>query len=133
MSLVAYGSSDESENEEGIDDQPQEQTKTQNIPTQVVNINSQLQLPVPKLEQPTDFNDDSVNNHNVEKLNFNIIPKPKLIKVDNENLIEESDNAPIPNKINYGNIEKPPKPKKGPIKISIPSLADVRSFHHFLL
>ncbi|XP_011500307.1 PREDICTED: proline-rich protein PRCC [Ceratosolen solmsi marchali] len=126
MSLVAYGSSDESDNEEETSEQPQVERKTQSAAIQNVNKTSKLQLPVPKLEEPHELEGESTNNHKEQTLNFDVIPKPKLIEENIEINLQEIDNAPMPKKIDYGLIEKPPKKKKGPIKISIPSLSDFK-------
>ncbi|XP_016837563.1 proline-rich protein PRCC [Nasonia vitripennis] len=124
MSLVAYGSSDESENEE-TNEQPQVEEKTDEEAVKIVS-NSKLQLPSPKSKM---VNNESATNGNdsikeVKKINFGELPKPISVNAAIDAL--ETDRAPVPRKVDYGKIEKLPKKEKGPTKISIPSLSDFK-------
>lgn len=147
MSLVAYGSSDESENEEEeYVEQPQVEIKssvaTVNLQltssknddvnsiekkqtVQNVTVNNKLNLPTPKIEVTRNSCTDNIIDSDEELApKFDALPKPRNIVVDK---IKEADNLPIPKKIDYdGVIVKPPKKEKGPAKISIPSLSEVR-------
>ena len=120
MSLVAYGSSDESDNEEEINEITPKHLKT-----------CKLDLPSPKqLNHIDGDNDESLNK---QKLNFDtLLKKVEEVEIKSsliENNIEEEDTKPLPKKVDYGNLEKPPPKRKGPAKITIPSLSDVRKAH----
>lgn len=127
MSLVAYGSSDESENEEETNEQPQVLLKVKTEEEAVKNLtNFKLKLPSPKTETVNNesaTNGDDLSNE-VRQLNFGALPKPVSVDAAT-NVTLETDSAPVPRKVDYAKIEKPPKKEKGPAKISIPSLSDV--------
>lgn len=117
MSLVAYGSSDESENEEEISETPLVTPKTES------NVSKESISSTPDSDTNHNLNGvNGVNDSEDVQLNFNILPQPvELNNID----VKEADNLPLPKKVDYSNVEKPPKKKKGPTKIVIPSLADV--------
>ncbi|XP_058792037.1 proline-rich protein PRCC [Phymastichus coffea] len=117
MSLVAYGSSDESENDEETGETSPIAQRTES------KVQIKFPLPIPRTSY---INQDSIRNgknDSIEsKLDFNVLPGP--VALSNNYAITEADNLPLPKKVDYSNVEKPPKKKKGPTKIIIPSLAD---------
>lgn len=105
MSLVAYDSSDDSENE-GEDCQA----------SSIVVTQKPLQT-----NQTSNVSTDN-GAENESNVIFGSIPQPESIK----NINDEDDSLPLPKKVDYGDIiEKPPKKSKGPAKIFVPSLSDV--------
>ncbi|CAD6224820.1 GSCOCG00005569001-RA-CDS [Cotesia congregata] len=127
--LVAYDSSDESDNE----DCPKENT-TKNVEITISSdnlknsksIQNDIKSKLPEPRQKIQENDrlDSSNDvgNSSSSLFFNILPKPKN-EIINEEIDEELDDIPVMSMKNI-TIEKPIKKIREPVKISIPSLSD---------
>ena len=134
MSLVAYGSSDESDNDEDTLEEVLPSKESQPIinkqklnPDKNIHEKSKLNLPTAKNDFNNDINClDSKANNQEHKVNFNLIPKPKSVFQNQSasDIVEDIDDLPSL-KVNYSNIEKPPKKKRQPVKIFAPSLSQV--------
>lgn len=127
MSLVAYGSSDESSEDEGNSCDVENVGKPAEE-TAVERTDNKLRLPTPKHDALVkEINDNSAETVNIneesEKIHFDKLPKPKSIIT--EDVIEEDD---IPPKKEVElKPEKPTKKDRAPVKITVPSLSTVRA------
>lgn len=127
MSLVAYGSSDESSDEEENNSDTNNKNKTVVESTIIQQTSEKLCLPAPKLVESSKEDDvatDSVNIHSSEKIHFDKLPKPKSAIAEAEDIIEEDD-IPLKKEIEI-KPEKPVKKDRAPVKISVPSLSDFK-------
>ncbi|KAJ8672665.1 hypothetical protein QAD02_003924 [Eretmocerus hayati] len=129
MSLVAYESSEDSENEEETEQQPRTDVIPEPTPYPGTSKSSEVQEPDKGAEVNFDISDESdgeVSDAIPATINFDIVPKPKKLLVSDKE-IEEADKLPLPKKIDYGDsIPAPPKKTKGPVKIFIPSLSEFK-------
>ncbi|XP_076279860.1 uncharacterized protein LOC143208863 [Lasioglossum baleicum] len=118
MSLVAYGSSDESSDEEGnncdtfeiVNETPEEPLFKQ--------TNEKLCLPAPKHDKIVE---EVIEND--LKIHFDFLPKPQSLAVS-EDIIED-DNIPLKREDEV-EPEKPIKKNRAPVKITVPSLSDFK-------
>ena len=151
MSLVAYGSSDESSDEEVISNQGSDES-TKKTPETVeskqtltnvtfkeasqieevqetvkpIKPRSQISLPTPKNDQPPkildeNYSDFPSNTDSEGKINFNLLPQPKPKPETNE---DEEDF--VPTMQGECMFDQLTKTEKLPAKITIPRLSDVR-------
>ncbi|XP_078049517.1 proline-rich protein PRCC [Augochlora pura] len=118
MSLVAYGSSGESSDEEGSKCDTTEANET--VEEIVIKqTNDKLCLPAPKhgeIAEEISENDD--------KIHFDKLPKPKNIFIEPENIIED-DYIPPKKEVEF-KAEKPIKKCRAPVKITVPSLSEFK-------
>lgn len=127
MSLVAYGSSDESSNEEENNSDTENGNK---ITPKITDLqtNDKLHLPLPKHTFMQEDNECVVNiektktNELAAKIHFDKLPKPRTFITEIKNVVEVDD---IPMKIEIM-PEKPIKKHRAPVKITVPSLSEVR-------
>ncbi|XP_017889118.1 proline-rich protein PRCC [Ceratina calcarata] len=134
MSLVAYGSSDESSDDEGINCD----TENENIITSEVIVqrtNDKLRLPAPRYDTDNDKIDDTSTdmqiteiNESSEKIHFNKLPKPKNSTRNVEDFIEEDDI--LPKKEIELKAEKLIKRGRAPVKITVPSLSEFKDLEN---
>ncbi|XP_076751279.1 uncharacterized protein LOC143423668 isoform X2 [Xylocopa sonorina] len=130
MSLVAYGSSDESsDNEETVCDREKQNKTTSEVISQ--QTNDKLYLPTPKhdtFNENGNENDIHIKitktNEPSEKIHFDKLPKPKSLIIKTENIIEEDD-VPLKKEIHL-KPEKPIKRDRVPVKIIVPSLSEFK-------
>lgn len=127
MSLVAYESSDESSDDEGNDCD----TEIKNKFTPEVTV---LQISDKLLISKHNTYVDNENNTNIEpvktngsleKLHFDKLPRPKSLITETKDIVEEDDI--LPKKETEFKSEKPVKKDRIPVKITVPSLSEVRS------
>ncbi|KOC68401.1 Proline-rich protein PRCC [Habropoda laboriosa] len=128
MSLVAYGSSDESSEDEGINCE----AKSENEIAPEVAIqktNDKLCLPTPKhdtlVEKVRDIDDTETVEANdlPEKIHFDKLPKPKSLIIETETI--EEDDIPPQKEIEL-KPEKSTKKDRAPVKITVPSLSEFK-------
>ncbi|XP_033328648.1 proline-rich protein PRCC [Megalopta genalis] len=118
MSLVAYGSSDESSDEEGNKCETGNVNKTTEELV-IKQTNDKLCLPAPKHDEIV----EEVR-ENGEKIHFDKLPKPKSLFAEPENVIEDDDIPP--KKEEEFKPEKPIKKNRAPVKITVPSLSEFK-------
>ncbi|XP_076657812.1 proline-rich protein PRCC [Halictus rubicundus] len=119
MSLVAYGSSDESSDEEGnnfdtfeiVNDTPEEPL--------IKQTNEKLCLPAPKHDK---IIEEVIEND--DKIHFDKLPKPISLLAESEDIVEDDDIPP--KKEDEFKPEKPIKKNRAPVKITVPSLSDFK-------
>ncbi|CAL7946123.1 unnamed protein product [Xylocopa violacea] len=130
MSLVAYGSSDESSDNEETVCNTEKQNK---VTSEVINqpTNDKLCLPKPKHDIfNKNVNEDDIHvniskaKETSEKIHFDKLPKPKSSIIEAENMIEEDD-VPLKKEIQL-KPEKPIKRDRVPVKITVPSLSEFK-------
>lgn len=130
MSLVAYGSSDESSDEESACQESKTSPERESSDDTTQQAHTKLCLPVPKHDivrnNPEKFNNDVETNNVDEKLDkkihFEKLPKPKPIGANSESIVEEDD---IPPKKGVEcQSETTKKKDRAPVKITVPSLTD---------
>ena len=145
MSLVAYGSSDESGDEEVIpNEESVQQTSTiidikqnsknleglQTFEIPVDKARSTISLPTPKSEKTEKISNETnrisppSSTSELGKINFNLLPQPKRVENVDEFIENDEDYVP-PIKNTELQFEKSVKKEKAPVKISVPSLSDV--------
>ena len=128
MSLVAYGSSDESSEDEGTNCDIESDSKVAEEPA-IKRTNDKLCLPTPKhnvLAKETKENIGEMGNMNgsPEKIHFDTLPKPKNLTAEREDIIEEDDIPP--KKEIESKFEKPTKKDRTPVKITVPCLSEFK-------
>ena len=132
MSLVAYESSNESSDDEGNDCD----TEIKNKFTPEVTV---LQISDKLLISKHDTSVDNENDTNIEpvktnrsseKLHFDKLPKPKSLISETKDIVEEDDIPP--KKETEFKSEKPVKKDRIPVKITVPSLSEVRSIFIYI-
>ncbi|XP_076245687.1 proline-rich protein PRCC [Calliopsis andreniformis] len=126
MSLVAYGSSDESSEDEGNNcDVDSLGRVVEEIA--IKRTNDKLCLPNPKHDSVAKLNESNgkaVDTNDIsEKIHFDKLPKPKTLITEAED-IEEDDI--LPKKEVELMSEKPVKKDRAPVKITVPSLSDFK-------
>ncbi|XP_015430159.1 PREDICTED: proline-rich protein PRCC [Dufourea novaeangliae] len=122
MSLVAYGSSDESSDDEGISSDAENINKTSET-TVIKQTNDKMCLPAPKhntFAKKVNENDTDTG----EKIHFDKLPKPKCAITEPEEIIENDDIPP--NREVEFKPEKPIKKDRAPVKITVPCLSDFK-------
>lgn len=135
MSLVAYGISDESSDDEGINCD----TENENVITSEVIVqrtNDKLHLPAPRYDTQNDNKVDDTGpdirmteiNESTEKIHFNKLPKPKNSDTTIEDYIEEDD-IPPKKEIEL-KAEKLIKKGRAPVKITVPSLSEFKDLEN---
>lgn len=125
MSLVAYENSDESSDDEGSDTEIKNKFTPEVI---VVQISDKLLMS--KRNTSVDNKNDTdiepvKTNGSSKKLHFNKLPKPKSLVSETKNIVEEDDIPP--KKETEFKSEKQVKKDRIPVKITVPSLSEVRS------
>lgn len=129
MSLVAYGSSDESSEDEENNCETNT-TSPCTSRTTVKETNEKLCLPPPRHD--TDISTINRDNNKIDisstddcadKIHFDKLPKPKNISTEPVNIIEEED---IPPRKDILESEKPIKKDRVPVKITVPSLSEFK-------
>ncbi|CAK9806208.1 Proline-rich protein PRCC [Anthophora quadrimaculata] len=128
MSLVAYGSSDESSEDEGFNGEVKSENKiTQEVANQ--KTNEKLCLPIPKhdaLVKKFRDNDDTEvveTNDLPEKIHFDKLPKPKSLVIETETF--EEDDIPSKKDIELKPV-KSIKKDRAPVRITVPSLSEFK-------
>lgn len=131
MSLVAYGSSDESSDEE------ENSNSVGKVDHLIKKTRTVLNLPAPKdAVDPTSSSQSGMDNNRVEitkhsitvtvdPISFKNLPKPKHIDVVPTDLAED-EVSPVPNEKTIFQ-EKSTRKNRAPVKISLPSLSEVIS------
>lgn len=129
MSLVAYGSSDESDNEDEISNGENDKVQ-QSVKCSTANSKDCSENNSELVSQVNNFSTNEKQDlDNDFKLDLKAIPKPKLASVNIQEIQEEIDEVPCLGKVNYSTLENPPKKKKEPVRISVPSLSEVNFYH----
>lgn len=134
MSLVAYGSSDESSDEEvncekrngqkSVEDETKNESSNKNGDFSN-KLNSSMNLPTPQTRQiPLEKSSTGVKLES-SVLGFGALPKPKSFKNEYEN-VPEDDDIPL-FKPKQPVVAVPTKKDRTPARISIPSLSEVRT------
>lgn len=128
MSLVAYGSSDESSD----DERSNCNTETENrVTPEVTVLHTNHKLPTS--EHSIFAEKDGENSINIEipktsasleKIHFEKLPKPKSMITETRDVTEEDDIPP--KKETEFKSERPIKRNRVPVKITVPSLSEVR-------
>ncbi|XP_012147851.1 uncharacterized protein LOC100877483 [Megachile rotundata] len=126
MSLVAYGSSDESSDEEENNSDTNNENITVIESATIQQTSDKLCLPAPKLVENNNENDVTTDSDDTcsEKIHFDKLPKPKSLITEAEDIIEEDD-IPLKKEIEL-KPEKPIKRDRAPVKITVPSLSDFK-------
>lgn len=127
MSLVAYGSSDESSDEEENNSDINNKNETVIEIATIQQTSEKLCLPAPKNVENSSKNDvttDSVNTNSSEKIHFDKLPKPKSLITEEEDMIEEDD-IPLKKEAEL-KPERLIKKDRAPVKITVPSLSDFK-------
>ncbi|XP_031832443.1 uncharacterized protein LOC116426917 [Nomia melanderi] len=123
MSLVAYGCSDESSDEEGNNCDADNVCKPSNEIV-IAQTKNKLSLSASKLDEFV----EEIHVKNVanteEKIHFDQLPKPKRIISETEDIMEDDD-IPLKKEIQLGS-EKPAKKNRVPVKITVPSLSEFK-------
>lgn len=117
MSLVAYGSSDESSEDEGNEDPRQNEANEMKDCSTGGETSGKLNLPPPKCDSPN-IEDQSFPEKESEKIHFEKLPRPKSIGP----AMDEDDD--LPGKVYE--VEKQTKKDRAPVKITVPSLSEFR-------
>lgn len=128
MSLVAYGSSDESSDDEGNN----HDIETENKVTPQVTIrqtSDKLCLSAPKHDTYVktaneNGTETAKTNESSEKIHFDKLPKPKSSITETDDIVEEDDLPP--KKEVELKPEKPIKKDRAPVKITVPSLSEFK-------
>ena len=128
MSLVAYGSSDESSEDEGTNCDIESDSKVAEEPA-IKRTNDKLCLPTPKhnvLAKETNENIGEMGNMNgsPEKIHFDTLPKPRNLTAEREDMVEEDDIPP--KKEIESKVERPTKKDRAPVKITVPCLSEFK-------
>lgn len=119
MSLVAYGSSDESSDEEGNNSDTFEDVNYTPEEPLHKQTNEKLCLPAPKHDKIIEeVNEDDT------KIHFNNLPKPISLLTLSKDIIE--DDIIPPRKEDVLKPKKPTKKNPAPVKIAVPSLSDFK-------
>lgn len=141
MSLVAYGSSDESSDEEVNSDVAETQRAVNETSSSLTNAKestnvektvkpkSHMSLPVPRYKQSSVEVDDNEGTNcpegNKHRVEFGALPKPKSSIYPVEEIVEDDD-IPLFQPKQFVS-EKIVKQDRTPVRISVPSLSDVRT------
>ena len=127
MSLVAYENSDESSDDEGSDCDTKIKTKfTPEVTVLQISDNLLISKHNTSVDNENDINVEPIKtNGSSEKLHFDKLPKPKSLISETKNIVEEDDIPP--KKETEFKFEKPVKKDRIPVKITVPSLSEVRS------
>ncbi|XP_012264161.2 proline-rich protein PRCC [Athalia rosae] len=122
MSLVAYGSSDESgEEDEGSGNVGNLIKKTRTLLTLPAPRNSADET-APRISQPTSDDSDADLIPVVEPKLFKNLPKPKHVDIDDSDEVEDI-NLQKDAKLSQ---DKSNRKNRGPVKISLPSLSEFK-------
>lgn len=117
MSLVAYGTSDESSEDEGNEVPGEDEVVKAENTSIVEQTNGKLSLPAPKCGG-SDIGNESSSEEESDKIHFEKLPKPK----STEPIEDENDDLPR----RVFEVEKPVKKERAPVKITVPCLSEFK-------
>ncbi|XP_068974808.1 proline-rich protein PRCC [Bombus flavifrons] len=130
MSLVAYGSSDESSDDERSNCNTEIENR---VTPEVTVLHTNHKLYLPTSEHSIFAEKDGENSINIEipktsasleKIHFDKLPKPKSMITEAKDVTEEDD-IPLKKEIEFKS-ERPIKRNRVPVKITVPSLSEFK-------